>query len=150
MILKKQEIHTKIKGAVEDAGYYFIELIMRGNDNNPIFEVFIDNVKGIETEDCKIVSSKIKEVLDLDIPPEVNYRLDVSSPGADRPLRYMGQYEKHLKREFEVTVKKEGGKKKIKGTLTSIDGDKLLFKSGKEEFLIPFDDITSAKVIISF
>ena len=77
------------------------------------------------------------------------YRLDVSSPGTDRPLIYLKQYSKHIDREFEVSYTSAEKKKKLKGKLISMNGEQLTFFTDKE-IEINFNDIIKAKVLISF
>ncbi|KUG25063.1 hypothetical protein ASZ90_005133 [hydrocarbon metagenome] len=74
----------------------------------------------------------------------------MSSPGVDRPLKYLKQYTKHLNRDFMIKYEVEEEVKKQKGKLIQIIDEKLLFQFGKEEILIPFNKIIEAKVQISF
>jgi len=77
------------------------------------------------------------------------YRLDVSTPGVNRPLKYLEQYKKHINRKFEVRYKSGENKKSIAGKLVKIENDNLYFYSGRE-LTIKFKDIIKAKVLVSF
>jgi ribosome maturation factor RimP len=87
-----------------------------------------------------------------------SYRLDVSSPGVDRPLIYLNQFPKHLNRLFEVEFSAKGGSASggnasgssltFKGKC-SIEDEVLTFQSNKE-IKIKFPDIIKAKVLVSF
>ena len=78
------------------------------------------------------------------------YRLDVSTPGVDRPLKFLKQFPKHINRNFEVTYKAGDEARTITGKLLSVEREELTFLSDKKEVLIEFKNITTAKVIISF
>ncbi len=78
-----------------------------------------------------------------------SYRLDVSSPGVDRPLIYLQQYPKHLNRLFEIEFKASDTSSTFKGRLVSVEDEVLTFKSDKE-IKLKFSDIINAKVLVSF
>lgn len=150
MSINKKYIESEILGIVEKLGFFFIDLVIRGDKRQQIFEVFIDSKEGVTTDDCADVSRAIDEFFDQHEEDFYDYRLDVSSPGVDRPLKYIQQFHKHIGRNFNVSYETDGGKKKQKGELLKIEGNDLLFKFGKEEILLPFEKIIEAKVQISF
>ena len=145
-----KEIEQQIEQIISDYNYLLIDLNIRGNEKNPIVEIFVDNQKGVSADDCADISKAIGVMLDEEDAISSGYRLDVSSPGVDRPLKFLEQFPKHLNRQFEVQYVSGEEVKNLKAKLVKISDDKLLFKSGKEEFLLSFDDIKSAKVLISF
>lgn len=150
MSINKKYIESEFLGIIENLGFLFIDLVIRGDKRQQIFEVFIDNEKGVTTDDCAEVSRAIHEFFDQHEEDFYDYRLDVSSPGVDRPLKYIQQYHKHIGRDFKVSYETDSGKKKQKGKLLNIEGNNLLFKFGKEEIILPFEKIIEAKVQISF
>ncbi|MDZ7766637.1 MAG: hypothetical protein U5K00_19825 [Melioribacteraceae bacterium] len=150
MSINKKYIESEFLGIIENLGFFFIDLVIRGDKRQQIFEIFIDNEKGVTTDDCAEVSRAIHEFFDQHEEDFYDYRLDVSSPGVDRPLKYIQQYHKHIGRDFKVSYETDSGKKKQKGKLLNIEGNNLLFKFGKEEIILPFEKIIEAKVQISF
>jgi ribosome maturation factor RimP len=130
-------------------GFFLIDVTYRGTDNNKVIEVFIDGEKNITAEDCAEISRKINSVIDEKQLIKSRYRLDISSPGVDRPLQFLKQYHKHIGRLFEVVFKVDKEKKSLKGKLLKIEGENLTFFTGKE-LVINFNDIIKAKVLISF
>jgi len=150
MSIDKKHIESEIKKIVESLGFFFIELIIRGDKRQLVFEIFVDNEAGVTTENCAEISRVIHEFFDTVDDEISNYRLDVSSPGVDRPLKYLKQYTKHLNRDFIIKYEVEEEVKQQKGKLIQIIDENLLFLFGKEEILIPFNKIKEAKVQISF
>lgn len=150
MSINRKYIESEIQRIVEPLGFLFIELVIRGDNRQYVFEVFVDNEKGITAEDCAEISRAIHEFFDMHEDEVSNFRLDVSSPGVERPLKYLIQYKKHLNREFQLKYELGDETKKQKGTLLEIQNENLLFRFGKEEILIPFEKIKEAKVQISF
>lgn len=150
MDLKKKILYRKIAETAEKRGCLLVDVTFRGSNNNPVVEIYVDNEEGVTIELCSDISREINEIIENEELLAANFRLDVSSPGVDRPLKFLQQYKKHLNRNFEVAYLIGEEKKKIKGKLININGEKLIFESGKSEIEIDFNSIKTAKVLISF
>lgn len=148
MDLNKKEILNKVKKITEDLGYLFIELEFRGDSRNHILELYVDNETGITIEDCSEISKAVAELVESDNLIESRYRLNVSSPGIDRPLKYISQFQKNVGRSFEIII--EETNEKFNGDLLSVNDDLLEFKIGKEIKVINIKKIKSAKVVVRF
>ncbi len=146
----KKNIKEKITEIVENNGFLLVDLVLRGNDRNPIIEVFIDGDLPVTAADCTKISRKLTSIIDDEELISGNYRLDVSSPGIDKPLKFPRQYPKHIGRFFEVKYLDDDKSKKIEGELKSIEGDELTFLTNKGELKLKFNQIQKAKVIIRF
>lgn len=149
MSLLRENIVRIAEKITSEEGLILIDVLVRGNERSRVIEVFIDGESNITADDCAAVSQKMNDIVEGEKIITSPYRLDVSSPGTDRPLLYLKQYLKHINREFEVTYKSEGKKKKLKGKLKSINGEQLIFLTDRE-ITINFNNITKAKVLISF
>lgn len=147
--MEKSKILEKFEEIVASEGFLLIDLVIRGDDRLRIIEIFIDGENAITTDDCMKVSRLIEKAIDSENLFK-NYRLDVSSPGVDRPLKYLVQYNKHINRKFEVSYKEDDKIKKFTGKLIRIDGNQLYFQEKNQEIKINFEDIVKAKVLISF
>jgi len=148
--MEKVRILEKIEEIVKSHGFLLIEFNIRGDYHLKVLEVFIDGEKGITSDDCSNISRALNEVIQSENLIETNYRLDVSSPGVDRPLKYLIQYSKHINRKFEINYKEGQENKKLIAKLIRIEDDKLYFEEKKSEYKINFGDIVKAKVLISF
>jgi len=132
----------------EQNNLFLIDMIVRGSEFSRVIEVFIDGEKNISADECALVSREIcKQIDEKELLK--SYRLDVSSPGVDRPLIYLKQYSKHLNRLLEVEFKTSDTSSTFIGRLVSIENDILTFQSNKE-IKIKFSDIITAKVLVSF
>lgn len=150
MNLLDENIKEIVSKVVERNGFFLIELILRGTEHKRVIEVFIDGEKDISAEDCAAVSREIDSELKDLLIKHPDYRLDVSSPGIDRPLKFLNQYIKHVNRKFDISYRSGEEIKKLSGKLTSIDGDYLTFISNNKEVIINFNNIVKANVIVSF
>ena len=147
--MEKQQINSRIEEIVKAHGFILVDVVLRGDNHLRIIEVFIDGEKGITAVDCANVSRDLNEVIELENLVESSYRLDVSSPGVERPLKFLIQYFKHINRKFEVKFN-DDGEKFLTAKLVRIEGEDLIFAVKDDEYKIKFGDITEAKVIISF
>jgi ribosome maturation factor RimP len=143
-----ENIREIAKQIAEQNNLFLIDLIVRGSESSRVIEVFIDGEINISADECALVSKEISKQID---EKELlkSYRLDVSSPGVDRPLIYLKQYPKHLNRLFEIEFNASGSSSTFKGKLVSIEDEVLTFQSNKE-IKIKFPDIIKAKVLVSF
>mgnify|MGYP002353330694 CR=1 FL=1 len=149
MDLIKEKIINIVTETVAKNGFFLIELIIRGLEKNRIIEVYIVGEKDISADDCAFVSREIDQ--QLEALTEFPYRLDVSSPGVDRPLKFLKQYPKHLNRNFEVSYFQNDETKKLSGKLIALEGEELTFLiNNQAEKKVNFNKIKKAKVTISF
>ncbi|GBD86873.1 ribosome maturation factor RimP [bacterium BMS3Abin03] len=140
----------KIAGKVADLkNLLLIDVILRGNERNRVIEIFVDGEKNISADDCAEFSRLINKIFEEKELIKTRYRLDVSSPGVDRPLIFLKQFPKHLNRTFDITYQTGEEKKKFIGKLIKIDGELLTFKV-KQELVVNFNKIIKAEVKISF
>ena len=107
-------------------------------------------------EDCEAISHALSPVLDIADPIERAYRLEISSPGIDRPLVRRSDFERYqgylVKIEMAVAV---GGRKRFRGLLGPIEGDAVLLaregaRDGEDpNTLLPLEDIASANLVLT-
>jgi len=149
MEINRTEISQKLQDAIEKLGYFFIDIEFRGDDRNRILEIYIDNELGIITADCVDVSRVCGNLIEEENLIESKYRLDVSSPGTDRPVKFIQQYKKHIGRNFELEFEDQVSEK-FEGKLMDVSNDILKFEIDKKIEEVNFNNIKSAKIIVRF
>lgn len=150
MDIIKENIVRISNEIAEKLNFFVIDINFRGDNRKKIIEVFVDAEKNIDADNLAEISREINSIIeDQDIIQQA-YRLDVSTPGVDRPLKFLKQFPKHINRNFEVTYKTGDETRTMTGKLLSVEREELTFLSDKKEVLIEFKNITTAKVIISF
>lgn len=105
-------------------------------------------------EDCEAVSRALSPVLDVADPIEGPYRLEISSPGIDRPLVRKSDFDRYtgylIKIETEIPI---GGRKRFRGQLLGTAGDAARIRhdeAGEEaEVLLPIEEISEAKLVLT-
>ncbi|HSL90554.1 MAG TPA: hypothetical protein VK870_14720, partial [Ignavibacteriaceae bacterium] len=119
-------------------------------DRNRIVEIYVDGEKNVSAEKLAELSRVINNQIEENNIVEGSYRLDVSTPGVERPLKFLKQFPKHINRKFDLQYNSGKEEVKIKAKLDSIEADNLIFTTEKTLIRINFKDIISAKVLISF
>jgi ribosome maturation factor RimP len=142
------ELRELITGAVERKSAHCIDLVIRGDRGRQVIEVFIDTEQGVTTDLCADVSREVSAAIDQANLFTAAYRLDVSSPGIDRPLRFPWQYRKHVGRRVQVKYRDGELVQTIDGTLTSVAEAALAVKTkGMTEAIeIPFACVVEARI----
>ncbi|KIL47754.1 ribosome maturation factor RimP [Jeotgalibacillus campisalis] len=130
-----------------------VEFVKEGS--NWFLRIYIDKENGVDIEECGQVSERLSEKLDELDPIQQNYFLEVSSPGAERPLKKEKDFQKAVgKNVFVKTYEPIDGKKEIEGVLTSYDGVSLeiavTIKTRKKTMTIPTEKVAKARLAVSF
>lgn len=148
-------LETKIlniaEQVTEQLGFLLIAVSVKGDNRNRIVQIFVDSDKSLSADDCALISGKIaSDIESTDLIPS-KYRLEVSSPGIDRPLKYIQQFPKNINRIFEITyLIGDSEIKKITGKLVKVEDTDLTFLIKDSEIKINFNKIKIAKVLVSF
>lgn len=117
--------------------------------------VYIDKDAGVDIEECGLVSEKLSEKLDELDPIPHNYFLEVSSPGAERPLKKEKDFEKSIgKNVFIKTYEAIDGEKSFEGTLLEFSNQivkiEIKIKTRKRIVEIPYDKVANARLAVTF
>ena len=142
-----------IRPVVEGLGFEFwgMEYLSLGKDS--VLRIFIetDAEKGIDVEDCVQVSRQVSSILDVEDPITGEYNLEVSSPGLDRPLFSLTQYQAYIGSVVSLRLRVPfDGRRKFKGQLMGIEGEDIVIRVDQEEYLLPIDLIDKANVVPQF
>ncbi len=121
---------------------FLVDIQIVPNTKTTIIQVYIDTDRGITIDQCATISRELSSAIDLQNIVQGSYVLQVSSPGLEKPLRLLRQYQKNLGRDYHVRFRKDSTIDEIKGKLTSIEGEQLTFDLGNNEsIVVPFKEI---------
>ncbi|MEW9050703.1 MAG: ribosome maturation factor RimP [Neobacillus sp.] len=140
---------------VQELGLELVEIEYVKEGKSWFLRVYIDKDNGVDIEDCGIVSERLSEKLDEIDPITHNYFLEVSSPGAERPLKKAKDFEKAVgKNVFVKTYEPIDGEKSFEGKLLEYNGDSLKIevkiKTRKKTVEIPFEKVANARLAVIF
>ena len=151
MATLEQKLQEMLQGAVEDlgCGLWWIECQRAGRFMT--VRLFIDKDGGVGVDDCADVSRQVSAILDVEDPIADKYNLEVSSPGLDRPLFTLEQFQRYVGEDIAVHLRIPVlDRRKWQGKLEKIENDMLtLIVDGQEQVLI-FGNIQKANVIAKF
>ncbi|MDT8858989.1 ribosome maturation factor RimP [Alkalihalobacillus sp. MEB130] len=156
MSKKATEITTELVTPIlEELNLELVEVEFKKEGPNWFLRIFIDSDKGVDLEDCGLVSERLSDKLDeLDPIPQA-YFLEVSSPGAERPLKKEKDVIKAIGKDVHVkTYEPIDGEKTFEGKLINFDGVTLeievKIKTRKKVYTIPYDKVANARLAILF
>ena len=121
--------------------------LSRGRSHT-VLRLFIDRPEGITLEDCERVSHQVSGILDVEDPIEGEYSLEVSSPGADRPLFDAAQFRRFTGHEVRVRLGVPlDGRRSVTGRIEGVDGDDVLVREGETLWRLALEQIAQARLV---
>ena len=105
---------------------------------------------GIEVDECAEISTAVSAVMDVEDPIEDNYTLEVSSPGIDRPLTRLKDFDRWHGYEVKIeTTEMFDGRRRFKGQLVGTEGDEVLIEIEEGTIGLEFDWLSDAKLVLT-
>src|SRR5688572_18256002 len=137
-------------------GYRLVRVRVSGTSGCTV-QIMAERPDGtMAIEDCEAASRALSPVFDAEDPIESEYRLEISSPGIDRPLVRRSDFERHAGHEAKIEMAVPlDGRKRFRGMLTGVDGDtaKLRRKDAAEgeaaDVLLPIADMAEARLVLT-
>lgn len=139
-----------ITPVVEDLGFELVRVrLMSGKQTT--LQIMVDRPGGgIEVDDCAEVSNAVSATLDVEDPILDAYALEVSSPGIDRPLTRLKDFDMFEGYEAKIeTTELIDGRRRFKGELAGIDGDEVLINIPEGTIGLHFDWLSDAKLVLT-
>lgn len=148
----RQRLIRIVEPVCRDSGYELVDLRYVLEQGGWVLRVFIDRdppgPDPIGFDDCERVSRELSALLDVEDPLPNAYRLEVSSPGVDRPLRTADHFRRQLGSDVKVTMDRGlDGRRNFTGTVVAVDGDTVTLSVDGQKYQLPIDDIAHAKLI---
>ena len=149
-------IASIVEPEIEALGFRLVRVQLSGQ-NGATLQVMVERPDGmIDVSECEAVSRALSPLLDIEEPISGNYHLEISSPGIDRPLVRLSDFDTWAGHVAKLeTTQMVDGRKRFKGTILSRDGNKVTFareadKAGEEpNFTIAIEDMASVKLILT-
>lgn len=147
------ELTRLIEPAVEAEGFALVRVAMIGGSDDPTLQVMAErpDTRQLTLGDCERLSRRISQLLDAEDPIDGSYRLEVSSPGIDRPLTRRQDFEDWKGHEAKIAMaEKIGGRRDFRGTLRGLRGDEIrLDVQALGEVRLPLAGLHSAKLLLT-
>jgi ribosome maturation factor RimP len=148
MMRAPDKLQEVIAPVVTSMGYEFVGIEYQNRPKNSLLRVFIDAEQGVTVDDCARVSRQLSAVLDVEDPITGNYMLEISSPGLDRLLFTLEQYQRFVGSKVQIKLGVPmNGRRKFRGRMQAVEGDEVVLVVDDQEFRLSFDNIEQARVI---
>lgn len=154
-----KELTESIKELAErhlkDDSFFIVDVISKGVTGKTKILVLLDGDKGVNIDDCALLSRQLAEDIELEDLIDVAYILEVSSPGLDHPLSSTRQYLKNVGRRLKVKLTSGS---MLEGALKAVTEEAIVLAAERkenkklliEEMQINFSEIEKANVLVSF
>lgn len=160
MASKAEVIKKIVEPVIEALGYQLWGLEYLGQGRHTLLRIYIDKEGGINIEDCAEASRQISSILDVEDPIKDEYTLEVSSPGLDRMLFRIEQYQDYIGRTVKIRLgANQDGRRNFMGTLKEVvqqeggreaEGSVVITmgtNENAEEITLPFSAIEKANLV---
>ncbi|MEC4685495.1 MAG: ribosome maturation factor RimP [Nitrospirota bacterium] len=147
----RKKVRELAREATEIAGVELFDVELLGQRGKMIVRVIIDNEQGIGIKDCERVSKQLEALLDVEDPIQGSYTLEVTTPGLDRPLRGIEDFERFKGRLARVvTTERIANQTFFVGRIKSVKGDTIVLELENKEVEIPYKIVSKARLEIEF
>ncbi|KAA8784670.1 ribosome maturation factor RimP [Paenibacillus sp. 4624] len=147
----KSTVEEMIQPYLNEQGFELVDIEYVKEGSNWFLRVYVDKEGGIDIDDCVLISEKLSAKLDENDPIPSVYFLEVSSPGAERPLKKAEDVAKAVGKNVFVTTYEPVNKlKEFEGKLLSFDNGELVIETGKKQHSISYEKVASARLAILF
>lgn len=148
-VVKNSENLNQLLGpGINRLGYELIGCEYLSQGRHSLLRVYIDSPDGITLDDCQRVSEQLSAILDVEDPIKGQYSLEVSSPGLDRPLFTLPQYQKFIGHKIKIRMSIPiENRRNFVGVLTAVNDEQIVVAVDNVMFYLPFDHIEKANLI---
>ena len=144
-------VQQLIEPSVGDLGFNIVRVQISGKER-PAMQIMVEHKdgQGMTVDDCATVSRAVSALLEVEDPIKGSYTLEVSSPGLDRPLVRIGDFERFQGHQAKIEVNRPlDGRRRFKGRLLGVEGDNVRILVDGVEGDLPHPDIHRAKLLMT-
>jgi ribosome maturation factor RimP len=149
---KAAEIEALVEPTLESMGYRVVRTILTGDGDQQRLQVMVEPADGsiVDVEGCADCSQAIEAILDVEDPLPGGYNLEVSSPGMDRPLTRLSDYDRFAGCTAKVAlVEPYEGRRRLKGELLGVVDGEVSMEVDGLEWRMGFHEIDKAKLVLT-
>lgn len=150
----EQTVESLIAPSLGAMGYEIVRIRLMGGDTKTL-QIMAQRMSDqkLAVEDCEKISRSVSAILDVEDPIADAYHLEVSSPGIDRPLIKLKDFERYTGFDAKLTLKiPVNGRKRFTGTLKGVTAEEqilLQLTDAKEPAIIPLMSVDTAKLVLT-
>ena len=142
------ELIELLEPVITALGYEMLGIEYFKQKDGSLLRLYIDSDAGITIDDCTRVNHQVIGVLDVHDPIKERYHLEISSPGLDRPLFTLKQFQRFLGQQVKIKLREKiDERRKFTGVIKAIEETAVLISEDGVDYLIPADAIDSAHLV---
>jgi len=147
----KKRVAAVALPVLEELGLELVEVQYRREQSGWVLRLVIDKQDGVSLVDCATVSREISQLLDIEDFIDQAYNLEVSSPGLNRPLKSMADFQRFTGRKARIkTLEPIGGERIFIGTIQKTEEETIILEIGRREVAIPLSQVSKARLEVEF
>jgi ribosome maturation factor RimP len=147
-----RDIEDRVRALLEETleleGFDLVAVVHTTADGQRTLRVHIDKPGGVTVGDCTRVTRMVSPVMDVEDPIVGAYRLEVSSPGIDRPLQRLSDFERFAGTRAVLRLEPGAGPRKLRGVLRGVEDGDVLVERTDHVRRVPFEAIERANLIL--
>lgn len=144
----ERKIAQLVEPVIQDKGYELVSLSLQGT----ILQIMAENpqTRKLGVDECATLSREISTLLEVEDPIKGHYRLEVSSPGIDRPLVRLQDFADFAGFEAKIEISPpHEGQKRFRGRIKGIENNDVMLETDKGLIGLPFEGIEKAKLVLT-
>ena len=146
--MMQEQVQALLEPLVEKLGYELVCLELQGSGQNSLLRLYIDAPQGIGLEDCERVSREVSATMDVADPISGSYRLEVSSPGLDRPLAKPEHFRRFAGRQAKLQMRAPvEGRRRFAGRLLGLEQNEIVIEVDGSSFRLPLEQVEKARLV---
>jgi ribosome maturation factor RimP len=148
-------LYDLMRPAAEEAGFALLRVTLGGaqaSSKSNTLQIMAEHIDGreINVGECATLSRALSVLLDEKDPVAGEYMLEVSSPGIDRPLTRLQDFQRWAGFEARLeTAEAINGQKRFHGAIAGVDGNEILLKTEQETIRLPYPALSRAKLVLN-
>jgi ribosome maturation factor RimP len=142
----EEKLYIFIRPLCDHENIYLEDISVHGNGKNRVVKLIVDTDTGITLNQCQDLSKKISELFYRKDIIDGDYRLEVSSPGTNKPLEKSYEFRRSIGKDLHINYRINDEIKSITGKLIAFNGDEITVQQKNNEISISLSDIEKANI----
>lgn len=139
------DLREIVEPIVTDDGAELVEIVVKGYPGSRVVRIVVDAEEGVDVERCARLSRSVSSAFDDLDPISGTYTLQVTSPGADRPLETDRDFARNVGRSVRVSFEEDDP---VEGVVVAVDDDVVTLEVDGEDVQVALPDVTDARVVL--
>jgi ribosome maturation factor RimP len=150
-MVREQDLVPLFTPILDGMGYELVRVQITGSQN-PTLQIMAERKDSVPmtVDDCAEISHALGELLETEDPFDDSYALEVSSPGIDRPLVKLGDFERFAGFDARIDMREAiDGQRRFKSRLKGVDGTNVIVEQNGKQVALPYGSIHKAKLLLT-